>query len=247
MIGLIVLTLLGAAAAAPVDDRIVGGYQCEAHSKPWQVSLNIGYHFCGGSLINNQWIVSAAHCWQNPFSQIAVLGDNHIWMNEGTEQYMSVDAIYWHQSYDYQTLDYDIMLMKLAHPVTVNQYVKPIALPKACPTPGDMCTVSGWGNIYTDQVFNPFYLQCVEVPILSNKDCQGSYPGMITDRMVCAGYLEGGKDSCQGDSGGPLVCNGQLQGIVSWGQGCAQPNYPGVYTKVCSLMPWINDILSRYS
>ncbi|XP_031144573.2 transmembrane protease serine 9 [Sander lucioperca] len=247
MIGLIVVTLLGAAAAAPTDDRIVGGYRCPAHSKPWQVSLNVGYHFCGGSLINEQWIVSAAHCWQNPMAQIAVLGDNHIWQNEGTEQYMSVDAIYWHQSYDYKTLDYDIMLMKLAHPVTVNQYVKPVALPKACPTPGDMCTVSGWGNIYTDQVFNPFYLQCVEVPILSNKDCDGSYPGMITDRMVCAGYLEGGKDSCQGDSGGPLVCNGELQGIVSWGQGCAQPNYPGVYTKVCSLMPWINDILSTYS
>ena len=63
---------------------------------------------------------------------------------------MSVDAIYWHQSYDYQTLDYDIMLMRLAHPATVNEYVKPVALPKACPTAGDMCLVSGWGNIYTD-------------------------------------------------------------------------------------------------
>ncbi|KAK5891913.1 hypothetical protein CesoFtcFv8_012342 [Champsocephalus esox] len=247
MIGLIVLALLGAAAAAPMDDKIVGGFQCEAHSQPWQVSINLGYHFCGGSLINDQWIVSAAHCWQNPYSLIAILGDNHIWMNEGTEQFMSVDAIYWHQSYDYQTLDYDIMLMKLAHPVTVNQYVKPVALPKSCPAAGDMCMVSGWGNIYNDQVFNPFYLQCVEVPILSHKDCDSSYPGLITDRMVCAGYLEGGKDACQGDSGGPLVCNGELQGVVSWGQGCAQPNYPGVYTKVCSLMPWINDILSTYS
>ncbi|XP_033976407.1 anionic trypsin-2-like [Trematomus bernacchii] len=98
-----------------------------------------------------------------------------------------------------------------------------------------------------DRFFNPFYLQCVEVPILSHKDCDGSYPGLITDRMVCVGYLEGGKDACQGDSGGPLVCNGELQGVVSWGHGCAQPNYPGVYTKVCSLMPWINDVLSTYS
>ncbi|XP_062278088.1 trypsin-2-like isoform X2 [Scomber scombrus] len=243
MIGLIVLTLLGAAAAAPTDDRIVGGYQCEAHSQPWQVSLNLGYHYCGGSLINDKWIISAAHCWQK---FIAILGENHIWKHEGSEQYMSVDAIYWHQSYDYQTLDFDIMLMRLVHPATLNQYVKPVALPKACAQPGDMCTVSGWGNIYSDSG-EVHLLQCVEVPILSDKECDGSYPGQITDQMVCAGYLEGGKDSCQGDSGGPLVCNGELQGVVSWGNGCAQPNYPGVYTKVCSLLPWINEILSTYS
>lgn len=128
-------------------------------------------------------------------------------------------------------------------------------------------------------MFNPFNLQCVEVPILSDKDCQHSYPGRLTDRMVCAGYPEGGKDACQvvahtamwlywatnqdeimnptliffflfciqGDSGGPLVCNQELHGIVSWGEGCALPNYPGVYTKVCSLIPWIEDILASYS
>nr|XP_046189129.1 trypsin-2-like isoform X1 [Oncorhynchus gorbuscha] len=246
MIGLIVLTLLGVAAAAPMDDRIVGGYECEAHSQPWQASLNIGYHFCGGSLINDQWIISAAHCWMNPWSQLAILGDHHIWEHEGTEQYMSVDAIYWHQSYDYQTMDHDIMLLKLAHPVTLNKFVKPIALPTACPKAGDMCVVSGWGNIYTDSVFNPFNLQCVDIPILSKKACDESYPGQITDTMVCAGYLEGGKDACQGDSGGPLVCNGELHGIVSWGVGCAQPNYPGVYTKVCALLPWIHEIITNY-
>lgn len=86
----------------------------------------------------------------SPFAQIAILGDHHIWQHEGTEQYMSVDAIYWHQSYDYQTMDHDIMLMKLAHPVTFNKFVQPIALPKACPKAGEMCVVSGWGNIYTD-------------------------------------------------------------------------------------------------
>ncbi|XP_053736310.1 serine protease 1-like [Synchiropus splendidus] len=247
MIGLIVLALLGAAAAAPMDDKIVGGYECTHHSQPWQVSINIGYHFCGGSLINEQWIVSAAHCWQNPYSQMVILGDHHIWQFEGSEQYMAVDAIYWHEKYDYQTLDFDIMLMKMSHPASLNDKVRPIALPDKCANPGDMCMVSGWGNIYTDEVFNPFNLQCVEVPIMSDSDCKASYPDKITDQMVCAGYLEGGKDACQGDSGGPLVCSGVLQGIVSWGYGCAQPNAPGVYTKVCALMPWIKDILSAYS
>uniref|UniRef100_A0A8B9LMG3 trypsin n=1 Tax=Astyanax mexicanus TaxID=7994 RepID=A0A8B9LMG3_ASTMX len=233
-------------AAAPLDDKIVGGYECKPHSQPWQATLNTGYHFCGGSLIRDQWVISAAHCWVSPYAQIVILGEHHIWEFEGTEQYMAVDAIYWHQSYDYQTLDFDIMLMKLAHPVTVNQFVKPVALPSRCPTPGEMCVVSGWGNIYSDSVFNPFNLQCLDIPIISHEVCERSYPGQITNNMVCAGYLEGGKDSCQGDSGGPLVCSGALQGIVSWGYGCAQPNYPGVYTKVCSLLPWINEILSSY-
>merc|ERR1739838_470818 len=82
-----------------------------------------------------------------------------------------------------------------------------------------MCLVSGWGNTqsYYDDSDK---LQCLDLPILSEKDCDNSYPGMITDAMFCGGYLEGGKDSCQGDSGGPFVCNGELQGVVSWGYGC---------------------------
>lgn len=96
-------------------------------------------------------LIPLCFAYFSPYTQIAILGDHHIWVDEGTEQYMSVDAIYWHQSYDYTTLDYDIMLMKLAHKVEVNNNVKPIALPKSCPNAGDMCTVSGWGNIYSDE------------------------------------------------------------------------------------------------
>ncbi|XP_034029907.1 anionic trypsin-1-like [Thalassophryne amazonica] len=247
MIGLIVLTLLGAAAAAPMDDRIVGGYECTPNTQTWQVSLSIGYHFCAGSLINDQWIISAAQCWKNPYSQIAILGEHHLWNYEGKEQYIAVDAIYWHEKYDYQTMDYDIMLMKLAHPVIINDYVAPVALPSACPKPGDICEVSGWGSVYADGSLYPYALHCVEVPIVSDADCEAIYPGRITNQMLCAGHKEGGKDACQGDGGSGLVCNKELQGIVSWGNGCALPDSPGVYTKICSLMPWIKETLTKYS
>uniref|UniRef100_A0A674IX02 trypsin n=1 Tax=Terrapene triunguis TaxID=2587831 RepID=A0A674IX02_9SAUR len=233
--------LLVSAAAPQGVDRIVGGYECSPHSQPWQVSLNVGYHFCGGSLITDQWVVSAAHCC--PDSMQVILGDHNIQVFEHTEHLMRIETIVWHPSYDYQTLDHDIMLIKLAHPVRTDAYVQPVSLPTACPAAGTSCVVSGWGNILSD-VFSPYNLQCVNIPILSNAACEGSYPGMITSTMLCAGYLEGGKDACQGDSGGPLVCNGELQGIVSWGVGCAQKDQPGVYTKVCSLLPWIKSTMA---
>ncbi|NXC11748.1 TRY3 protein, partial [Orthonyx spaldingii] len=90
----------------------------------------------------------------------------------------------------------------------------------------------------------PDTLQCLKAPVLSDADCSDAYPRQITKNMMCVGFLEGGKDSCQGDSGGPVVCNGELQGIVSWGIGCAQRGYPGVYTKVCNYVSWIQSTIA---
>ncbi|XP_053182903.1 trypsin-2-like [Scomber japonicus] len=211
------------------DDKIVGGYECTAHSQPHQVSLNSGYHFCGGSLVNENWVVSAAHCYK---SRVQVrLGEHHIRVNEGTEQFISSSRVIRHPNYSSYNINNDIMLIKLSEPATLNQYVQPVALPTSCAPAGTMCTVSGWGNTMSSTADGD-KLQCLNIPILSHRDCDNSYPGMITDAMFCAGYLEGGKDSCQGDSGGPVVCNGQLQGVVSWGYGCAERDHPGVYAKV---------------
>uniref|UniRef100_A0A8C3T1J8 Peptidase S1 domain-containing protein n=1 Tax=Chelydra serpentina TaxID=8475 RepID=A0A8C3T1J8_CHESE len=218
------LLVLDFAAVPQGVDKIIGGYECSPHSQPWQVSLNTGYHFCGGSLITDQWVVSAAHCCPR-----RVGADHNIQVFEHTEHLMRIETIVLHPSYDDQTLDHDIMLIKLAHPIQ--------------PDVGSLCMVSGWGNILSDGC-DANNLQCVEVPIVSDQVCERSYPGMITSTMMCAGYLEGGKDACQGDAGGPLVCNGELQGIMSWGFGWAQKDHPSIYTKICSLLSWIKSTMA---
>ncbi|XP_068943505.1 trypsin-like [Petaurus breviceps papuanus] len=139
------------------------------------------------------------------------------------------------------------MLIKLKTPAVLNTHVATISLPKTCAAAGTECLISGWGNTLSFGVDYPDVLKCLNAPILSDADCKSSYPGRITGNMVCAGFLEGGKDSCQRDSGGPMVCNGELQGIVSWGAGCALKNSPGVYTKVCKYLDWIEATIAANS
>ncbi|XP_074128378.1 cationic trypsin-3-like [Sminthopsis crassicaudata] len=246
MKAILFLALLGAAVAYPVsddDDKIVGGYTCPANSLPYQVSLNSGYHFCGGSLINEQWVVSAAHCYK---SRIQVrLGEHNIDVLEGGEQFIDSAKVIRHPNYNSYMIDNDIMLIKLKTPATLSSRVAAISLPQSCAAVGTSCLISGWGNTLSSGVNYPELLQCLNAPLLSDETCRKAYPGQITNNMICLGYLEGGKDSCQGDSGGPVVCNGQLQGIVSWGYGCAQKGKPGVYTKVCNYVDWIKKTIAE--
>uniref|UniRef100_A0A8C9V7M5 trypsin n=1 Tax=Scleropages formosus TaxID=113540 RepID=A0A8C9V7M5_SCLFO len=233
------------------DDKIVGGYECPKHSVPYQVSLNSGYHFCGGSLVNENWVVSAAHCYKSAgYSQRGAmclievrLGEHNIQQTENTEQVISSSSVIRYPYYDSWTIDNDIMLIKLSKPAAFDSYVQPVALPEGCAAAGTMCMVSGWGNTMSSTA-DSNKLQCLEIPILSQKECENAYPGMITSSMFCAGYLEGGKDSCQGDSGGPVVCDGVLQGVVSWGYGCAEKDHPGVYAKVCEFTQWLKDTMA---
>uniref|UniRef100_A0A3B5MG14 trypsin n=1 Tax=Xiphophorus couchianus TaxID=32473 RepID=A0A3B5MG14_9TELE len=236
------LTLWFTDAAPLEDDKIIGGYECRKNSVPYMVSLNVGYHFCGGSLISSSWVVSAAHCYQ---SRINVrLGEHNIAVSEGTEQFIDSSTVIRHPSYNSYTLDNDIMMIKLNSPAGLNSYVNTVSLPSTCASAGTTCLISGWGNTLTSGTNYPDKLMCLDAPILSDTSCRNSYPGEITNNMFCAGFLEGGKDSCQGDSGGPVACNGELQGIVSWGYGCAQRDRPGVYTKVCNYNTWIRNTMS---
>ncbi|KAG9471496.1 hypothetical protein GDO78_014540, partial [Eleutherodactylus coqui] len=212
------------------------------NSVPYRVSLNSSYYLCGGFLINSLWMASAAHCYK--MSIQVRLGEHNIASSEGTEQFINSAKVVRHGSYNSRTLDNDIMLIKLSTPATLNSYVKTAPLPNGCAPAGTSCLISGWGNTLSSGTNMPSQLQCLNAPILTTAQCTNAYPGEITNNMICVGYLEGGKDSCQGDSGGPVVCNGQLQGVVSWGYGCALKNYPGVYTKVCNYNSWISNTMA---
>ncbi|XP_073511372.1 transmembrane protease serine 5 [Phyllobates terribilis] len=236
------------------SSRIIGGHDVSLGRWPWLVSLYLhNKHVCGGSIIAQQWIITAAHCVHNyrspSLSSWTVLSG--IVSHSPVRQYASssvVEKIIYHQKYDDRSHDYDIALMKLEKPLNYSDSVRPVCLPQYeqdIPA-GSECWISGWGHTHPDNTHMPRSLKEAMVPLISSKKCNSSciYDGDITPRMLCAGYLDGKVDACQGDSGGPLVCQTdytwRLVGVVSWGMGCAEPNRPGVYTKIASFLDWIH-------
>ncbi|XP_072549127.1 transmembrane protease serine 9-like [Salminus brasiliensis] len=243
---------LDVCGVASLNTKIVGGQNAVAGSWPWQASLqNNGRHFCGGSLINSAWVLTAAHCFNDyTASQVTVrLGMHALDLNNPNSMSRSVSQVIRHASYSTSTDDNDIALLKLSSSVTFTEYIKPVCLAAAGSTffNGTLTWVTGWGNIASSvSLPSPGNLQEVQIPIVGNRKCKCLYGiSRITDNMMCAGLLAGGKDSCQGDSGGPLVSKqGGIwvqSGIVSFGIGCAQANYPGVYSRVSQYHVWINQ------
>lgn len=147
-----------------------------------------------------------------------------------------------HPNYNSKTIDYDIALLQVDGTIQLNSNVQPVKLATSEPKAGTIVTVTGWGALKQGGSTSS-HLMKVSLPIVARSECQNAYKNYntITNRMICAGYTQGGKDSCQGDSGGPMVAGGTLYGIVSWGYKCAQPKYPGVYTNVANLRSWIKS------
>lgn len=181
---------------------------------------------------------------------LVVAGDYTLNIYEGTEQEIFPQDLIPHPEHNSQSKNHDIMLIKLQVPVYLNNYISIIIMPRqdAERMEGVMCRVTGWGHTSPTRGTVPPVPHTVQLPIISRDTCNSSssYNGAITNQMMCAGYMAGGKDACQGDSGGPLVCDGLLYGIVSWGTGCADPHFPGVYTMVSKYRKWIDSTVFSF-
>ncbi|XP_041920036.1 ST14 transmembrane serine protease matriptase a [Alosa sapidissima] len=235
--------------------RIVGGQDASPGEFPWQVGLHIkgSSHVCGASIISDRWIVTAAHCVQDDAkTRYSQPGTWEVYLGLHDQRQKSkavkrdLKQVISHPSYNAYTFDFDIALMELDSPVTLSDYIRPICLPSPSymfPA-GHSVWITGWGAT-REGGYGPNVLQKAEVRIINSTVCNDLMGGQLTSRMLCAGVLAGGVDACQGDSGGPLssLSTGRmfLAGVVSWGDGCARRNKPGIYTAVTKFRGWIKE------
>jgi secreted trypsin-like serine protease len=241
----------------PEGQRIVGGVEARPGSHPWIVSLQTrGSHFCGGTLIAPDIVITAAHCVAGGAPSRIVAGAHDLYRPNANVQSSSPARVVSHQGYNDRTMVNDIALIKLATPIKFNANIQPACLPTAGEIVPDNAQgiVAGWGTTRENGSPSTVLMQ-VGVPVMGPATCarQMSSQGFRIDAnaMLCAGYSQGGKDSCQGDSGGPFVFKGPngytLQGVVSFGVGCARPGLPGVYARVSNYIQWINQTIKSVS
>src|SRR5262245_3279344 len=234
---------------SPSNRRIVGGVDTTIRQHPWQVALQVrdgaNWVLCGGSLIADRWVVTAAHCFSQRTSprDVKLKAGTTNYRTDGT--WIDVERIVLHDNYDAKTQENDIALVK----VSASTSGRTIRLAVATEPLREMqwLEVTGWGALSEGGSASP-KLQKVQVPFVSNATCNkpGAYHDHIKPGMMCAGSRDGGIDACQGDSGGPLVKRTEsgpvLVGVVSFGEGCARKLKYGVYTRVSYYRSWIERI-----
>lgn len=239
--------------ASAMTPRIVGGTEAEEGAWPWMAALvhagmdSYNGQFCGGALIDEEWIVTAAHCTEGsePDDIEVVLNTSNL--ANGGGQRFTVDQIIQHENYNPDIEDSDIALLHL----TEKAAYETIPLvesgdPNRLTRPMTDATTIGWGSTADYGRYHPEELRQVTVLIVPYRVALRAYGvNGYTINMIAASVPKGGKDTCSGDSGGPLMVldssgeNWVLAGITSWGIGCARPRYPGVYTRVSRFTTWV--------
>ncbi|MFE2429067.1 S1 family peptidase [Streptomyces sp. NPDC059373] len=227
--------LLGAPAAqADVHADIVGGSTTTTTTYPFMMQITDASQnqFCGGTLVSSKKVVTAAHCMvgETTSSVRVVGGRTYLSGTNGTVS--KVSKIWINPAYTDATNGDDVAVLTLstAMSYTTASYVS--SSDTGVYAAGTTARILGWGTT-SESGSSSNQLRTATVPIVSDSSCKSSYGSdFVATDMVCAGYTSGGVDTCQGDSGGPLLIGGVLAGITSWGEGCAEAGYPGVYTRL---------------
>lgn len=251
-LSLLSLTVLFSNAAIS-QDKIVGGVVVDPTKTETKYIVSIGGG-CAGSIINEKWILTAAHC-KSIFTRAITGGD--VDLNASGRIKLEIKKSYIHPKNNASKYSYDFALLELKTPIDFEKtgltsiaMVDPDLVKTGAIDAGTVATALGWGTTRENGSVS-YVLRMVDVPIVSNEvaNAPSSYNGQVDSTMIAAGYAEGQKDSCQGDSGGPLTVEGSdgrpvLAGVVSWGKGCARAKYYGIYGNVAVAHPWIMQTIS---
>ncbi|CAL8325635.1 unnamed protein product [Arctogadus glacialis] len=244
---------------------VSGGEVGKKGESPWQAMLlnHAGKFHCGGVLIDENWVLTAAHCLSKSTRFKVRLGDYERYTLEGTEETLAVSRAFKHPAYyNRHMVDHDIALLRLERPARLSTWVVPACLP---PRPmaervlhlnGTVTVVTGWGKEQPDDpgaaapVVYSSALNVIQVPLVERAECQSHMDFNVSENMLCAGVLGSPMDACEGDSGGPMVTLYRdtwfLLGLVSWGEGCGRLNKLGVYTKVANYNEWIDQVRQEW-
>jgi secreted trypsin-like serine protease len=244
--------LLGAALAAcaiafglgqaSADQEIVGGERASIadHSYTVYLATANGFQFCGGTLVDDNKVVTAAHCTagKQPADITVVAGRED--KESGVGVATPVRQIWVHPGYKDVRSGSDVSVLTTTQRLPYATLALPTKSETQLYTAAQPGLILGWGRTAANGQASRYLLKAT-VPLIADQDCAKSYSAYKAESMVCAGVAAGGIDSCQGDSGGPLIVDGKLVGITSWGEGCAEAGKPGVYTRVMSYLDQLEE------
>ncbi|XP_021061281.1 complement factor D isoform X1 [Mus pahari] len=247
----VALVVLGAAVcAAQPRGRILGGQEAVAHARPYMASVQVnGTHMCGGTLLDEQWVLSAAHCMDGVTKNDSVqvlLGAHSLSAPEPYKRLYDVQSIVPHPGSRPDSVEDDLILFKLSQNASLGPHVRPLPLQHEDKEvePGTLCDVAGWG-VVTHAGRRPDVLQQLTVSIMDRMTCnlRTYHDGAVTINMMCAESNR--RDTCRGDSGSPLVCGDVVEGVVTWGSRvCGNRRKPGVFTRVATYETWLKTVLN---
>ncbi|CAC5367331.1 Trypsin beta,Trypsin delta/gamma-like protein CG30031,Trypsin alpha,Chymotrypsin-like serine proteinase [Mytilus coruscus] len=238
------------------SSKIVGGSNADITTYPWQVSLQMRsgsgwYHICGGSIIDNNWIVTAAHCVDGSSANTLRIAAGMTKLSDTSRTVRSLARIIMHPNYSSSRPGYpnDIALLELSQSLTFGATMNKIAVPTTQDFTGSTCSLSGWGRL-SGSGSSPDNLKDVQMTIISNSECSTRWASVtgaaINDGNIC--ILESGKSACSGDSGGPMTCYSgntpYLAGATSWGISTCSGDFPSVYARLTSFRSWISSYVS---